>query len=208
MPNLFPYWLLFPLAGVLAAYSAQAARCEAPRLMLDTKTLATQARPVIEWIGSDQADFYQIELVSRVPEGRVLENFIVDVSGLRFQPPRLIAFDSAVVSVSVRANCKGVWSSPGKDSSHAYLLKLDGQCPAPGDLSVSRTARSLVLRWKAPSAVRSFEVAHYALPAMRLLKTLETSESQFVLPASDDDSIIAIRSRCAPGVSEPVFLAP
>lgn len=190
-------------AAMLAVISSHSLACESPRLVFDATAMASNPRPVIEWSKSTGADSYRIDLLSRVPEGRILENISVDIAATRFQPPRAIATEKAVVMLEVRANCQGTWS---QRSSQVYLLDLAGQCPPPEQVSASRQDQRIVVRWKAPPATSQFDVAQYAPPDMRLIKLVQSAAAEVWLPDAGH-SIIAIRNRCAIGLSAPAFLA-
>jgi hypothetical protein len=108
--------------------------CVLPALACDTPSVlapapherATTVMPNIVWLGSKDATAYDVELLSRVPEGEVLHRIKTTTSGTFYKPNIALTKDTAIVTAIITTRC-GAKNSPPVERN--FIIDNSEQCP-------------------------------------------------------------------------------
>jgi len=160
------------------------------------------ARPEIRWGALSGAEFYRVQIESRVPEGRVLERIDARVSGDRFVPPRPLAEGRAAVKVLVTADCSGGTSIATRPAW--FFIDMAPGCPAVRGFSLSGESAPRA-QWTPGGGATRYEVEAYSASDGRLIVRKETTLGSVDLPHAKTPLVVAVRPRCGPIVGEAAY---
>ena len=191
---------------VFASCLASSARaCDAPVLLSPAAESSVQSpRPTIVWTAVPGATEYDIEVVSRIPEGEVIVRQQVSTAALAFSPSQALAHDRSVVTIALSARCGGARSTVVE---RRFKVEAGDTCPAPSQVSLSRQGTSAHLAWRKAANVEAIE-ARFFVGADARPGELHTSPHSPLLAALPASSpwVFGLRSKCAMGVSEWTWL--
>jgi hypothetical protein len=169
------------------------ASCDPPRLA-QPKSLSDR-QPRLEWKAVTGASAYRVQVLSRVPNGRIVASHDAVVAATSFLPPRPLAEQHAKVTVRVRAVCGAEEST---DASTTFLIDTAVACRLE-DLIVDNGA----LKWPAVPGAMVYEVRTYSLDGA-LVSTHETRTPGWA-PGLKRSGMVGVRPVCRAGAGETLY---
>lgn len=186
--------------GCLLSFSAFAA-CEAPSLDAPGAGAVTDARRKIAWQPVAGATAYRVQVLSRVPNGKVIVSHDTMVKEPSFVPPQPLAEQRAKVTVRLRALCGGETSA---ESVAAFVVDTSALCRLEG-LGVKRPGGRAEIQWKAVAGAGRYEVLAHDLVEGRLVASGETRATAAQLELGRQAAVVSVRPACASGLGEAVY---
>ena len=180
----------------VASIACQVAEIETPR-----ETLVADARARIAWKRIPDATAYRVQLLSRVPNGRIIASHDTVVKEPRFVSPQPLADQRAKVTVRVRAICGGETSA---ESVASFVIDTSALCRLE-ELGVKRAGGRAELEWKAVAGAGRYEVAAHDLVEGKLVASRETRATAAQLELGREAAVVSVRPGCASGLGEALY---
>lgn len=180
--------LVWPLLAVAAG---PASACEAPTFV-EGQAFYRDTMPVLAWRPVPGAVDYAVEIVSRVPEGPVVERRTLRTAQARTELPRLDASRATKITLTVTADCGGSSSAPA--TRVAVVAPAQGCAPV-GALAAGVSPSGRTVSWRAVPGVdyelRAFDAVTGALTAHVQGPAALTTSIPGASPV-----VVAVRPRC------------
>lgn len=159
---------------------------------------------MIRWAAAPGAARYRLVLTARQPEGGVLASIDTWVDGLQFVPPGVLALTTAVVTLTIAADCNA--DQPAAAAAHRFYIDMRPGCRLAEAPRVETTQGRRQITWQRAANADRYEVLGYAAPDGRLLFSQETREPWLALPGpANGPMAIVVRPHCGPTAGAPAF---
>jgi hypothetical protein len=182
--------------GVLVSQGAISA-CDQPKVV----NTIPDIRARIEWRPVAGATGYRVQLLSRVPNGRVIASYDTVVGEPAFVSPQPLAEQRAKVTVRVRAICGKETSA---ESVASFVVDTSALCRLE-ELGVKRAGGRAEIQWKAVPGAGRYEVMAHDLVEGKLVASRETRATGAQLELGREAAVVSVRPACASGLGEAVY---
>lgn len=190
---------------LLSHFASGTYACEAPVILSPVPGAHVGTPyPNIAWSPVTGATAYEIDVVSRVPEGEVIGRQRTSTSATSFQPGQALAQDKAVVVTTLSAHCGDKRSAP---IERRFDIDLAGLCPRPDGLKPVRMGVTLRLEWRKLPGAEEIEGRIFAGSGATPGERAASQSGPLLLPLPDGPHWVAgIRQRCRIGISDWVWV--
>jgi hypothetical protein len=187
-------------ATALSGAAVAAAPCSSPLSATTFAVRIPETQPRISWAAVPGATGYRLQLLSRVPNGRIVGSHDTVVTSTGFLPPQPLTDHHAKVRVRLTAMCGAETSA---ESSSWFLIDTSPRCVLEEFGSTVRGTQARV-EWKAVPGAQTYEVRAHALGDGKLVASVDTRlpSAQLQLP---EPAVVSVRPACATGLGEAVY---